>query len=287
MTVPPFFIVASARSGTTFLRLALNAHPEVAVPPESRFIVELYPESDRVDRDAYLEALAGHERFALWDLPLERVADRIEPGSVPYSVAIDATFSAYARDHGKRYWGDKTPRYVEHIPLLARLFPESRFIHPVRDGRNVALSYANVGFGPKSVAEAAELWARRVSAGIRAGRALPDDRYLQLRSEDLAEQPEANLEKICDFLGLDLHPSMFDENERKKGVVDKVTHNYDPKSAGRAGMSSWEESMRPRDVEVFEAIAGDLLSELGYPRRHPDPGLRARLRARLTTRRPI
>ncbi|MEO8322834.1 MAG: sulfotransferase, partial [Actinomycetota bacterium] len=38
----PFFIVGSARSGTTLLRMMLNAHPEVALPPESRFIVELY-----------------------------------------------------------------------------------------------------------------------------------------------------------------------------------------------------------------------------------------------------
>lgn len=282
MPVPPFFIVASARSGTTFLRLALNAHPEIAVPPESRFITELHPGSDEIERDTFLEELGNHERFGLWNLPIDAVAARLGEGTVPYADAVDAAFSAYAEGQGKRYWGDKTPRYVEHIPLLARLFPQARFIHPVRDGRNVALSYANVGFGPKSVAKAADLWARRVSAGMRDGRALPPDRYLEILSEDLAADPDGKLKEVCGFLGIDLHPAMLDEDQRKKGVVEKVTHNYDPKSAGRARMSSWEEDMPTRDVEVFEAIAGDVLSELGYPRRYPTPGPRARLKARLT-----
>lgn len=281
MSHAPFFIVASARSGTTFLRLALNAHPDIAVPPESRFITELYPGRDTIERDAFLEALGGHERFRLWELPLEKVAERLEPGTVPYASAIDATFKAYASQHGKTSWGDKTPRYVEHVPLLARLFPEARFIHPVRDGRNVALSYSNVNFGPKTVAKAADLWARRVSKGMRDGRALEQGRYLEIMSEDLAEDPECELGDVCDFLGIDLHPAMLDENERSKGVVKKVTHSYDPKSAGRARMSSWEEDMKPADIEVFEAVAGPVLSELGYPRRFPSPSASARLKARL------
>ena len=66
---------------------------------------------------------------------------------------------------GKARWGDKTPRYVESIPFISGLFPDARFVHLVRDGRDVALSYANVPFGPKTVARAASLWAKRVRKG--------------------------------------------------------------------------------------------------------------------------
>jgi hypothetical protein len=282
LVCPPFFIVASARSGTTFLRLALNAHPEVAVPPESRFITELYDGADEVNTSEFLERLAAHKRFTVWNLPVEVVAQLLgERTWVPYAEAIAAPYKAYAAQHGKRYWGDKTPRYIEHIPFLARLFPAARFIHPVRDGRNVALSYAHVSFGPKTVAAAAELWARRVSAGMRAGRALEPGRYLEILNEDLAEDPEGEMRDICRFLGLDFHPAMLSPEERRRGVVDKVTHSYDPTSAGRARMSDWKSDMPPTHVEMFEAVAGNVLSELGYERRFSDPGALAKLKARL------
>jgi hypothetical protein len=282
VAIAPFFIVASARSGTTFLRLTLNAHPDVAVPPESRFITELYDGRDTVEVADYLNRLEQHTRFKAWGMPIGPVADEIGGDArISYPDAIRATYRAYARSQSKESWGDKTPRYVEHIPFLARLFPDARFIHIIRDGRNVALSYSHVDFGPKNVARAARLWARRVSAGMRDGRALPAGRYLEVLNEDLAEDREGEIRDITAFLGLEFDPRMLDEKERAKGVVDKVTHSYEPGVAGRATMSSWQEEMKPSDVEVFEAIAGDVLSELGYERRFPNPGRSARLKAAL------
>lgn len=282
-TGAPFFIVASARSGTTFLRLALNAHPRVVVPPESRFITELYTGGE-VDPAAFLRALEDHERFRLWELPIDEVRRRLDgtfPDPIPYRRAVSAAFEAYAARHGAIRWGDKTPRYIEHIDLLAQLFPEARFVHVIRDGRNVALSYSHVNFGPATVAGVAELWARRVRAGITSGRSLERGRYLEIRNEDLAEDPEGELHDICDFLDLDFEPVMLDKDARSKGVVAKPTHNYSPEAAGRKGMSSWQDDMRPGHVEMFEAVAGDLLSELGYERRYPSPGNKAKLAAAL------
>ena len=282
MAIAPFFIVASARSGTTFLRLTLNAHPDVAVPPESRFITELYDGRETVETADFLNRLEKHMRFKAWALPIEQVAKEIGgDAALPYSDAIRATYRAYARAQGKESWGDKTPRYVEHIPFLARMFPDARFIHIVRDGRNVALSYSHVNFGPKNVARAARLWARRVSTGMHDGRSLPKGRYFEVLNEDLAEDRTGEIRDIASFLGLDFDARMLDEKERAKGVVDKVTHSYEPGVAGRVAMSTWQEEMKPGDIEVFEAVAGNVLSELGYERRYPNPGRTARLKAAL------
>ena len=276
----PFFIVASARSGTTFLRLTLNAHPLVAVPPESRFITELWNGEDQVDRDAFLRALAEHKRFLAWSLDIEDVRRQLgEQPTLPYTLAISAVYEAYATKNGKAYWGDKTPRYVEHIPFLAERFPQSRFIHLVRDGRNVALSYSHVDFGPKNVARAARLWQRRVGAGIRDGRSLPPGRYIEIRNEDLASDTATEVRKVCDFLELEFNPKMLDENERAKGEVSKVTHHHTPEASGRKHYSEWHDEMSPANVEVFEAVAGETLSALGYERRYPNPGQWARLKA--------
>ena len=277
----PFFIVASARSGTTFLRLTLNAHPEIAVPPESRFVTEFYS-GEEIDVAEYMTMLEQHERFKMWVLDPAVVREEIGPlVRAPYVDVVRATYRAFAKAHGKTYWGDKTPRYIENIPLLARLFPDARFIHIVRDGRNVALSYSHVNFGPKNVARAADLWARRVSLGIKDGRALGAERYLEVRNEDLASNPRGEIERVCKFLGIDPHEKMFDPAERAKGEVEKKTHNHTPEAAGRSAMSQWATDMKPGDIEVFESIAGPVLEELGYIRRYPNPGGMAKLKAAL------
>src|SRR3712207_5675468 len=124
---PPFFVIGSARSGTTMLRMILNAHPDVAVPPESRFVVELWRGESVIDVERWLHDLGAHRRFRAWELPLEAVrAELGDAATVAYEDAVRATYRAYAAARGKKRWGDKTPRYIEHIPMLGRLFPDAR-----------------------------------------------------------------------------------------------------------------------------------------------------------------
>ncbi|MEA2497728.1 MAG: hypothetical protein QOH26_133 [Actinomycetota bacterium] len=280
---PPFFVVGSARSGTTLLRLILNSHPEVAVPPESRFITELSPRSGEVNVDDYLSALAGHRRFQSWHTDIESVRSLIGPHEkVPYSTAIQRTYEAFARQHNKTRWGDKTPRYVENIPQLVTLFPDAQIIHLVRDGRNVALSYAETDFGPKTIAKAAQIWKHRVSRGIEDGRPLGPTRYAEIKYEDFVADTEGVVKDICNFLGIDFDERMFDEEERTKGLSDRA-QKYNPHVTGSSisKTRSWQEDMPPRHIEVFEAISGDLLSDLGYERKFPSPSAGARLKAKL------
>jgi hypothetical protein len=278
----PFFIVGSARSGTTFLRLTMNAHPEIAVPPESRFITELHAGSEEVEVGDFLHQLASHARFSAWELPIEAVQAQLQGLTrASYSDAIAAAYTAYAHAHGKSRWGDKTPRYVVNIPELAELFPSSRFIHLIRDGRDVALSYADVPFGPSNVAKAAELWANRVAKGLRDGRVLERGRYIEIMYSDLVEDNEGEIKDICAFIGVDFEPSMLDPQETQKGALARAD-KYNPhvKEQPIRRVRSWKTDMPPEHVEIFEAVAGELLSELGFERRFPNPGTLARLKAR-------
>lgn len=282
----PFFIVGSARSGTTLLRLILNAHSDVAVPPESRFVVELYDGNDTVDADDFLRRLSAHKRFKTWDIPIGIVREELgDAERVAYADAIRGTFKAYANANGKTLWGDKTPRYVESLDLLSGLLPEARFIHLIRDGRNVALSYANVPFGPKTVGKAAALWAKRVKAGRDACPRIGKERYLEIRYEDLVEDTEGETKDICAFLELDFDPGMMDYTERARGSVLPRASMYNPhvKEKPQKNVRSWENTMPEDQMEIFEAVAGDVLSLLGYERRFPHPGAKARAIARLST----
>lgn len=279
---PPFFIVGSARSGTTLLRVMLNAHPLVAVPPESWFITQLWTGQDEVELAPLLERLAAHQSFQKWDLPIEAVRQEL-PSAVKarYGDVIAAAFRAYARTHGKSAWGDKTPRYVESIALLDRIFPEARFVHLIRDGRNVALSYADVPFGPKTVAKAAALWGRRVSAGMDSGRKLGPDRYLEVRYEDLVTDPEAVARALCEFLGIGYDPSVLEYSEKARHAVLPKAARHNPHVTERpiAATRSWKQDMPAPLAEVFEVIAGPVLERAGYERAHPRPSLKARFAA--------
>ncbi|MDQ4146057.1 MAG: sulfotransferase [Actinomycetota bacterium] len=280
-----FFIIGSARSGTTLLRTILNAHPEVAVPPESRFISELWRGEEEVQVDDFLQALAGHRLFRVWELDIERVRD--ECGDSPrarYADVIEAAYKAWAKSKGKTRWGDKTPRYIEQIPLLARLWPEAKFVHQIRDGRNVVLSYADVPFGPKTLGKAADLWRKRVSLGLATGRPLGAERYHEIRYEEFTADPTHQTKALCDFLEIEFHSDMLDYAEKARTDILPRAALYNPNvtKPPTKSLRAWENQMPDRRVEIFEAIAGDVLDMLEYPRRFPNPSPKAKVQGTLS-----
>jgi hypothetical protein len=292
MVAFPFF-VGCGRSGTTLFRAIFDSHPDLAIPGESHFIVHLLPKRQRYERDgrfdteAFLADLLPHPRFRLWNLPEEAVRLALERDPPPsLAQAIRATFGLYAASQGKSRYGDKTPGYVSHLTSLAALFPEARFVHILRDGRDVALSYLDVSFGPSSAEGAALHWRRVVERGRRAGARLGPGRYLQVRYEDLLAHPEAVTRSMCRFLDLEFHPAMFRYPERAAEVARGSAF---PEAHGRLalpptkGLRDWRTKMYKKDVAAFELLAGDLLAELGYEL--AGGRLTVRERARTTARR--
>jgi hypothetical protein len=260
----------------------LNAHRDVVIPPESRFITQLWDERDEIDTKTFLETLARHKRFQIWELPIESVEKKLQKPKVAYTEAIAGVYEAYAETKNKIRWGDKTPRYVLEIPKLAKLFPDARFIHLIRDGRNVALSYAEVPFGPKNITRAAALWAERVGAGCESGRVLPPGRYIEIRYEDLVEDPQGEARDICEFLSLEFDPGMLEYTERARNQMLDRAAKYNPHLTEPPTQTrSWETDMPADQIEIFEAVAGDVLSLLGYERRFQHPSRAAQIKARL------
>ena len=152
----PFFIVGSGRSGSTLLRLILSAHPRICIPPETWFLLELvdrFPQDRPLEAEelqAVVDAMTSHYRWP--DLGLDRAVleERLARANRPtLGDAAAAVYDELASREGKPRWGDKTPPYVRIVPQLARLFPGARFLHLLRDGRDVALSFRKTGWhGP-------------------------------------------------------------------------------------------------------------------------------------------
>jgi hypothetical protein len=295
-TAPPVFVVGCGRSGTTLLRLMLDAHPELAIPGETHFLITLWDQRSRFESNGRLDAEAlvrramSSHQFRYWETPEDAVLRRVAalPPDAAFADAIGCMYMAYADEHGKRRWGDKTPQYVRSMPLLSDIFQGSRFVHVIRDGRDVALSYLSLRWGPPNVWRAAQIWRQDVSAGRRAGAALGSGRYHEVRYERLVAEPEATLREVCSFLGLAFDAAMLEYHragdERLASRPDRASHHGSSTMPVTQGLRDWRTQMPAGQVRAFESVAGPLLMELGYERRFPRISLARRASAAVRSR---
>jgi ABC-type multidrug transport system ATPase subunit len=278
---PYVFVVGCPRSGTTLLQRMLDHHPDLAVANDTHFLVGairgMPPGIDPPLTEELVERALGHHHFHRLGIPEEAARESAE-GSRTYREFISALYSHLAAVRGKRLAGEKSPAYVRHLPLLFALFPWARTIHIIRDGRDVALStldWTRDDRGPsryalwhkEPIAVCALRWRDLVRAGRQDGARLGPARYEEVRYEDLVEGPEARLRQLSAFLEVQYATEMATYFEgrisRDPGLSAKKA--WLPPTSG---LRDWRTQMSEQDTELFEAIAGKLLSQLGYERAH-------------------
>ena len=266
----------------------LDSHPMVAVPDEAPWLVRVARDraglerDGRLQTDAFVHRLWQDRTFRRWHLTEDAVRSALAANSsATFSDGVRLVYGLYASSKGKTRYADKTPWAVMHISLLAGLFPEAVFVHVIRDGRDVALSYLDAGFGPPSLEMGALEWRRYVGEGRRAGLALGPERYREVRYEELAASPDATVRDLCPFLGLDFDESMLRYFERADEVVGSMPHPHARRNVflpPTSGLRDWRTTLTDRQAEVFTALAGPLLHELRYEA-GPQPSPRARVAA--------
>jgi hypothetical protein len=253
----PVFVLGAPRSGTTFLGSCIGALPDVS-----------YHFEPRVTKAA---ARLVHE--GSWS---EVRAARVFRTS--YRLLL------LAAGHGGRRFAEKNPENCFVVPFLARTFPGSRFIHIVRDGRDVAVSHAEKpwladrsagsgrrgrggqAWGPwarwwveperaeefstvSDVRRTAWSWRRFTEAARDDLAALPAERSLTVRYEDMVAAPGATAESVARFLGYAAPPA-------------PMLAAFALADAGSVGR--WRRSLDDQQQADVEKEAGDLLRLLGY-----------------------
>jgi hypothetical protein len=257
-----------------------DAHPDVAVMYEWNVVAELrrpvarYAGPGGVHVPRLVADLTAHPHVAASGVERVEIETALQSPVTGSTDAARRLFGMYARHFDKPRSGEKSTSYLLDLALVADVLPEARFIHIIRDGRDVALAATERGYGPPTISGVAFAWKRWVMAGRNAGHALGADRYIELRYEDLIDDPEHALRRLCEFVELDFHPAMlsyYEQGDRVcEGTADPERHPH-LRLPPTKGLRDWRRDMRDDDMAVFSAVAGDVLAELGYelPNRAP------------------
>jgi GT2 family glycosyltransferase len=243
----PFFVVGHGRSGTTWLELTLNSHPEVVCKGSGMFFGRDMP---LYEGQATLPAaLEGTGDLKIWhDMRPNYWSKRSFEEDLPRltKAIADYTMGAELAASGKKLAGDRTPHHVSYLDELHALYPEAKVVHVIRDGRDVAISNLHAiwqnardrsgpvdlepevqekrdayladreGFVARGesiftdyrIEQLAGSWRDVVSKGREDGERLFGERYFEVRYEDLLDDPAAELGRLLAFLGVDHDPEM-------------------------------------------------------------------------------
>jgi Sulfotransferase family len=288
-SAPMPIIVGSPRSGTTLLRLMLDSHPELTIPPETGFLAlapKLRGSGDKL-RERFFRAIINHPKptpawpdFEIPESAFWAALTEIAPFTLP--EGFRAFYRLYAARSGKSRWGDKTPLYCLELDTIRRVLPEACFIHIIRDGRDAALSLRRMRFSPGwKIETQAAYWRKNILSARRAGRGRPD--YMEVRYEDLILNTRVALERICAFVSLSYNDAMLSyytrAPERLREHKGRSRLDGTPlltqeqrlcqqkrttEPPDTTCVFAWKRSMSAEERGRFQLVAGDLLQDLGY-----------------------
>ncbi|MCP5184576.1 MAG: sulfotransferase [Pseudomonadales bacterium] len=274
---PYLFVVGCPRSGTTLLQRMLDAHPLLAVANDTHFIPRAI---DRVGLDPACTLNAGHVEFVRTYRRFSRLGVDAQDlaraaTETTYQGFVAALYAAFAQRQGKRFAGEKTPDYVKRLDLLGNLFPLARFVHIIRDGREVAQSvrdWASAHKGPgklrswqeSPIGIAALWWEHQVRTGRRLATQL-GSRYLEVRYDQLVTDPQTMLRRIAGFLDLPYSERMaaFHEGRTVQATGLSAKSAWLPATRGLRAADDLSSS----ELALVETLTGELLDELGFARR--------------------
>ncbi|NVO01942.1 MAG: sulfotransferase [Bacteroidetes bacterium] len=284
-TIPFFFIVGRARSGTTLLRCLLDAHPEINIPLECAFIVHLsskYGKKTNWDEESILsfyQDLQQYPKFHFWTIDKEKLKKDLlnSVGKNSYSnicKVVYFNFKSFFPKSEIKLLGDKNPSYSFHTKKLLKLFPDARFIHITRDYRDNIISMINAKFEAKIFSSLAFRWKFSNKAVIKQKKLTPE-RFYTLRYEDLVEKPESYIKDICQFLKIDFIPEMMDyhsklEELKKIYPAELINRHhkslFQPINADK--IYSWKKLLTEKQIKICDNVVGSFAEELGYERRY-------------------
>jgi hypothetical protein len=270
----PIFIVSSPRSGSTLLRLILDAHPRLAVPPPAWLFHYIYPylySYGDLGVEANLRAMVEDtlETPTIKEWPFQAGVDEViaEMKEPTYTELFSALHRLYARPRGKERWGEKSPRDAFYMAEIKSAYPDAQFIHILRDGRDVAIDLSDSILWPNTLYASALMWKDFVQAIEDSAKELDSDSYHVVRYAELCAQPQTVLRRICEFLGEEFRDEIIahHETESTKEWAGAPVHANTARPINTDFVDMYKTRIGENDRRVLEGIIGETLRELGFP----------------------
>lgn len=255
------------------LQMMIHAHPRLAMPPETRFLLALFAnradfgdltEPANVDLVADFIIKRRPSRFRELNLDRAEVRRSLHQAPATMGSLIGTVFAAYAAEHDKARWGDKRPWYINHVDRLLALFPDAQIIHIVRDGRDTTASLLNMSWHEGGLSTAVLRWVRAMEVGEHLRKTLAPDQYHEFRYEDLVACPEQRLGAMCDFLGEQFDESMLEYYSSSRQSAWKTWHTNTLQPVNDTATQRWRSDLSSEQVRFVETVAGAHLQSQGY-----------------------
>lgn len=269
----PIMVVGCPRSGTTLLQLMLHAHPRIAIPPETRHLLETHRRRTKFgdlrkqrNRQKVADYITKRPKFKDLGVDRDLVRARIVDGPATVGSALGIVLQEYARRFDKPRWGDKRPLYLNHLPVIFELFPDAQVIHIVRDGRACVASLKRMPWWQGGSVTAMSRWVQSMRMGQKARSSLRPDQYLEIQYEQLVAQPRAELERLCAFLGEDFDEAMLAPQHLADQAVPqhKNWHERTRGEVSTAPVNAWESQLERWEIATFEVVARKWMRQYGY-----------------------
>lgn len=294
ITDRPIFIIGAPRSGTTLLRMILNAHPKIASPHECKLILSVInrypnPKNRIVNFDHFLNYIYHIRRFKeVFNLDQDQLVNIYQKLQDPNPVQLIGCIYRLSQGYDPLditvRWCDKYIGYAEFVPQLSAYFPHSQFIHIIRNvydsvssistrmGRAIG-TYQTLT-GPihyvRHPVGASLLWKQMVSASETFGSELGPEMYYRIRYEDLIRDTEMECQKLCGFLKLPFDKNMLEyyKPSRIKNTIpkDSILNFHEnitkPILNNRIGVAN--SYFNKFEIMVIESICGPLMIRCGY-----------------------
>lgn len=273
----PFFIVSSGRSGTTLLRSILINNPDVSIPPESYVIssaIRKFYTYRILDWEDLVKIIVGefeqHVSFKYWQIDLKNIYRELlslQQNERSLAVILDKIYRYYIdqKTPGAHLWGDKTPKNVFYLKWINKVFRDAKFIHLVRDGRDVVNSYLKKN--PElRLKEACTRWNKSIEKTQSFKKEKDKQHYLEIKYEQLVQNPEKTIRLVCNFLGISYTQEMLDFTSVVDNLGDgNLQHHTNLKNPiNTKSIGKWKYDLDKTQISEISRLLNKNLKSLGY-----------------------
>jgi len=268
---PQFFIIGVQRSGTTVLRLILNNHSAISIPEEASFLKPLLTKKNlmnplplsRKRKRIILRYLLDDYQFKKWRMEEELLSPLMEK-QLTMRQLIGFLYVTFGQKHGKHMCGEKNPTFIRKLKLLRDVYPNAKFIHIVRDGRDVYLSFKSRShYSAASLALSSFEWSIKLSIIHRALKKA-GSRVFELRYEDLIRDPVSQIKRVCSFLDVSFEEHMLDFWMHSSDFIDKEHSELIFRPIESANAFKWKNKLRSNELNKYDFFSHRNLRRYGY-----------------------